>query len=499
MVSETTKVRGFSVLVPRMSLNPLLSPDQHEQLRALDAAVAAMPDFESACRLVVATLASILNTPAALLDEQSGQWRVVSTNGAVPAGDVLARLAHRVRAMPPDPSRRVVETRAGAAAWTCLLLQESGAPNRLLLIAGGWTLSRLLLQECAVRLTAAMNQFDPARLLNRRTAAAHRLPRRLARAIEPAQMHQIIVDACATAVGAQKGSLALYDAERRSLSVVATYGYPAVLVRHMRVRPGEGIIGTVFRTARGLRVDDIRRIPGAPPPRLRYRTRSFMSVPLTGTGPILGVISVSDPGGAERFSRQDFRVLRTMAGVARLGLDRAKALEQAGASAHAAAVDPLTGLFNRRYFLTRLDEEVERARRQATPLTVVVLDVDDFKQLNDRLGHLVGDGVLRVVGEVLRRSVRLFDVCARQGGDEFAILMPGSSPENSHQIAERIRAGVEDSRPAGGPWPDDLRLSASIGIATFTNTTSEDLIDRADQALYVAKRQGKNRIRIGHS
>jgi diguanylate cyclase (GGDEF)-like protein len=98
---------------------------------------------------------------------------------------------------------------------------------------------------------------------------------------------------------------------------------------------------------------------------------------------------------------------------------------------------------------------------------------------------------------VLRRSVRLFDVCARHGGDEFAILMPGSSPESSRQIAERICAGVEESRPAGGPWADDLRLTTSIGIATFSNTTSEDLIDRADQALYVAKRQGKNRIRTG--
>jgi diguanylate cyclase (GGDEF)-like protein len=123
--------------------------------------------------------------------------------------------------------------------------------------------------------------------------------------------------------------------------------------------------------------------------------------------------------------------------------------------------------------------------------------VDGFKQLNDRLGHLVGDAVLRVVGDVLRRSVRLFDVCARQGGDEFAILMPGSSPENSRQIAERIREGVEDSRPAGGPWSDDLRLTTSIGIATFANTTGEDLIDRADQALYAAKRQGKNRVVIG--
>jgi diguanylate cyclase (GGDEF)-like protein len=481
-----------------MSQNHLLLPDQHERLRALDAAVATMPDFESAVRLVVTHVAAILGTPGALLDEQSGQWRVVSTNGAVPAGDVLARMAQRVSAMPPVPPQRVVDTRTGDTPWTGLLLQESGAPNRLLLIAGSWAPSRLGLQECAVRLTAAMSRFGATRLPACRTAAAYRLPRRLARAIEPAQMHQIIVDACATAVSAQKGSLALYDSECRSLSVAATYGYPAVLVRHMRVQPGEGIIGTVFRTARPLRVDDIRRIPGARPPRLRYRTTSFMSVPLTGTGPVLGVISVSDPRGAERFSGQDFRVLRTLASVARLGLDRAKALEQAGASAHAAAIDPLTGLFNRRYLLTRLEEEVERARRQSTPLTVVMLDVDDFKQLNDRLGHLVGDSVLRVVGEVLRRSVRLFDVCARHGGDEFAILMPGSSPENSRQIAERIRAGVEDSRAAGGPWPDDLRLSASIGIATFSNTTSEDLIDRADQALYVAKRQGKNRIRVGH-
>jgi diguanylate cyclase (GGDEF)-like protein len=218
---------------------------------------------------------------------------------------------------------------------------------------------------------------------------------------------------------------------------------------------------------------------------------------LTGTRTVLGVVSVSDPRGAAQFSRQDLRILRTMTSIARLGLDRAKAIEQANAAAHAAAVDPLTGLFNRRHFLARLEEEVERARRQSSPLTIIMLDVDNFKQLNDRLGHLLGDAVLRTVGDVLRRSVRLFDVCARHGGDEFAILMPGSDPENSLQIAERIREGVEDARPAAGPWSDDLRLTTSIGIATFANTTTEELIDRADQALYAAKRQGKNRVRVG--
>jgi diguanylate cyclase (GGDEF)-like protein len=474
----------------------LLLPEQHEQLRALDAALRAATDFESACRQLVARVAAILDSPTAFLDEPSGRWRVVSTAQSVPSSDVLIRMARRLPSL--DPALRVADVHIGDAAATVLALNEPGATKRLLWIEGDWTASRLLLHESAAHFTEALNRFGPGRpsFLDRQLAAAFTLPRRLARAEDPSQMHQVIVDTCAVAVGAQKASLALYDPEQRSLSVAATHGYPVVLVRQMRFRPGEGIIGTVFRTGRALRVDDIRRIQGAPPPRLRYRTTSFMSVPLTGTSHVLGVINVSDPRGAERFSRQDLRTLRALASIARLGLDRAKALEQASASAHAAAVDPLTGLFNRRYFLTRLEEEVERARRQSSPLTVMMLDVDDFKQLNDRLGHLVGDAVLRVVGDVLRRSVRLFDVCARHGGDEFAILMPGSSPENSRRIAERIREGVEDSRPSGGPWSDELRLTTSIGLATFANTTAEDLIDRADQALYAAKRQGKNRVRI---
>jgi len=102
--------------------------------------------------------------------------------------------------------------------------------------------------------------------------------------------------------------------------------------------------------------------------------------------------------------------------------------------------------------------------------------------------------VLRLVGDVLRRSVRLFDVCARQGGDEFAILMPGSSPEHSRHIAERIRSGIEESRLPGVPSSDEVRLTASIGIAAFANTTADDLIDGADRALYAAKRQGRNRV-----
>jgi diguanylate cyclase (GGDEF)-like protein len=222
-----------------------------------------------------------------------------------------------------------------------------------------------------------------------------------------------------------------------------------------------------------------------------------MAMPLIGAGGVLGVISVTDRRDGREFDRTDFNTLRGLASVASLALDRLQAMDDARTSARIAAIDSVTGLFNRRYFHTRLDEEIERARRHQSPLTVLLLDIDNFKQLNDRLGHLTGDAVLRVVADVLRRSVRLFDVCARFGGDEFAILMPGSSAESSAQIAERIREGIEDSRPPGSPWTEDFKVTASIGIATTTAGAAEELIARADQALYQAKREGRNRARLG--
>jgi len=470
----------------------LLRPDQHEPLRALVSAVAAMPDFPSASRLLVERIEALLNVAAALIEWRTCVWHVVCAAGAATPADHLAHLA------PVEASGdTIVRTDDAGPTWTVLPLHASGGgPSRRLLISGDWTPSQPALQEAAFRLGDALHDIARPRraALDRRRAMPYALARRLARAVHPAQLHQTIVDACAIAAGAGKGSLALVDADRKFLSVVATYGYPSVLVRHMRFGPGQGIIGRVFCTGRSLRVGDVRRMRDAPPPRLRYRTAAFMSVPLSRGGQVRGVISVADPREGDQFSRQDLRTFRAMAGVALLALDRLTALEQASAAAHAAAIDPLTGLFNRRHFLTRLHEEVQRARRQLSPLAVMMIDVDQFKQLNDRLGHLAGDAVLRVVGDVLHRSVRLFDVCARQGGDEFAILMPGSSPEDSRQIAERIRSGIEHSRPQGVPWSDEARLTVSIGIAAFANTTSDDLIDRADRALYAAKRQGRNRV-----
>ena len=477
----------------------LILPDQLQEMHALQAVLASVADLESAGRVLTDRLSAILDVPTGFFEKRGRSWRAIAQAGAVPPADLIGS-AWEQAATALDDERPVVTAlhELERGAWTCLWIRRSGGKLLMLAIGGDWTLSEQLLAEFAARVSASLKPMAaaPRPALNTGVSATYALARRLTRARDQAQLHQLVVNTCARAVGAEKASLAVYDKEQRALVIAATYGYPAILVRHLRFPPGSGIIGSVFLAGRPLRVDDVRAQLDLLKPRLRYRTPSFLCVPLLGVGGAIGVVSVADRRDTRPFDRRDLGTMRGLAGVAALAVDRTRAIEGAEAVAREAAIDPLTGLFNRRHFLMRLDEEVERARRQGSPLTAVMLDVDNFKQLNDRLGHLGGDAVLRVVGDVLRRSVRLFDVCARFGGDEFAILMPGSSADSSAQIAERIRQDVEGSRPAIGPWSDDLKVTASIGIATGAGATGEDLIARADQALYVAKREGKNRVRL---
>jgi diguanylate cyclase (GGDEF)-like protein len=151
-------------------------------------------------------------------------------------------------------------------------------------------------------------------------------------------------------------------------------------------------------------------------------------------------------------------------------------------------------LFNRRYFQARLEEELHRAIRQATSVALLMVDLDGFKSINDRFGHVAGDMVIRDISEILRRSVRIFDVCTRFGGEEFAVMMPGGTAESAATIAERIRQRVETYQRNEADL-SALRVTASIGVAVSPpGVTARDLIERADRALYHAKRAGKNRV-----
>jgi len=154
--------------------------------------------------------------------------------------------------------------------------------------------------------------------------------------------------------------------------------------------------------------------------------------------------------------------------------------------------DEVTGLYNRRFFSLRLEEEISRFRRFNHPVSVVVLDLDGFKSVNDEFGHAVGDETLRDVGQILMKHSRGINVVSRYGGDEFAVLLVETSKSGARLYADRIRQVV-----ATFPYSHGKRVTASFGVASLPDdeaSTSEELFRAADGALYAAKRAGKNQV-----
>ena len=156
--------------------------------------------------------------------------------------------------------------------------------------------------------------------------------------------------------------------------------------------------------------------------------------------------------------------------------------------------DELTGLRNRRYIFERLDEEFERARRSGHPLSLIMLDIDHFKKINDTHGHLFGDIVLQVVAARIKVSLRKHDLVGRAGGEEFLVICPESSLEDTLVVAERIRKVVNDE--VIGNEVNDVRVALSAGVTDLRDADKnfEKLFARADSALYKAKEQGRNRV-----
>lgn len=164
--------------------------------------------------------------------------------------------------------------------------------------------------------------------------------------------------------------------------------------------------------------------------------------------------------------------------------------------ANRARIDGLTGLWNRAYFTQRWEEEHGRHQRHGHPLTLALIDLDHFKSINDTYGHPAGDAVLQGMASILQREARASDVPCRFGGEEFALILPDTSPENAGTVCERIRAAVEATT-----WPrhPERKVTCSIGLAGAAESpgscpSAESWIEAADRALYMAKKGGRNRV-----
>ena len=217
--------------------------------------------------------------------------------------------------------------------------------------------------------------------------------------------------------------------------------------------------------------------------------------PLIVAGTVIGTLNVwredSAPGFSDvaaTFSPEEAQLIKRFATLAALAYENARRRELLSAQAR---TDELTGLYNRRHFHERLATELARARRDATPVGLVLLDVDDFKRVNDHHGHPVGDQVLVGFAGVLRDHVRGGDVVCRTGGEEFAVVLPGADEAEAAQCAERLVAAV---RERSWEAPEAITASAGVAVAHDTLHTVAGLFKAADECLLAAKAQGKDRV-----
>jgi len=223
---------------------------------------------------------------------------------------------------------------------------------------------------------------------------------------------------------------------------------------------------------------------------LYAETASRMCIPLISFRQKLGVLVLdSDQAGA--FRAEENQPLESVADICATAIQNAHYVERVK---QLAFLDGLTGIFNRRYFELRIAEEIERARRFGGGMAVIMIDIDNFKRLNDEFGHLLGDEVLRQISSIFNQQLRKIDVVCRYGGEEFAILLSQTDAEHALSVAEKLRRTVEGWQFPGVP----RAVTISAGAATFPEygTTRDELVKAADAGLYVAKQTGRNLVAL---
>jgi diguanylate cyclase (GGDEF)-like protein len=255
--------------------------------------------------------------------------------------------------------------------------------------------------------------------------------------------------------------------------------------------PGKGVLNVAMSRGKPVRIIDLTQDK-------QYESgngemKSLMAVPMISRGKVIGVMEArSLRVGA--FLEQDEKIFSILAGSAALAIENAILHKK---TEELTIVDELTGLYNYRYFIRKLETEVRRAERYEQPLSLLMIDIDWFKRYNDTYGHLFGNLVLQDLASRIKESVRDVDEVCRYGGEEFVVILPQTKKDDARMIGERIR-----QRVGGKEFIDDqenarVKITVSIGVASYPENgmTSKELTEKMDQALYLAKGEGKNLVR----
>ncbi|MBJ6763298.1 sensor domain-containing diguanylate cyclase [Myxococcaceae bacterium JPH2] len=346
--------------------------------------------------------------------------------------------------------------------------------------------------------------MNPADLLTamKRTveqlAAFNEMAKALTSTLELREVLALVMQKVSGLLLPRNWSLILQDDRTGKLYFEIAVGEGAAVLKGLQLNPSEGIAGAVFSSGVARLVHDVGGDPSFSPrfdEASAFHTRSILAVPLLARGRVLGLIELVNGPTDPPFSNDDLTILTAIADYAAIAIENARNFRRVQ---ELTITDEHTGCFNARHLRAQLELEVKRSVRFHRPLSLVFLDLDHFKSINDHHGHLMGSATLKEVGDLLMGLGRNnLDAVFRYGGDEFAVMLVETGADGAQIIARRICEAFRE-RTFLQAQGLDVRLTASVGVASFPDHahSSLDLIRAADFAMYAAKARGRDGVAV---
>jgi len=327
-------------------------------------------------------------------------------------------------------------------------------------------------------------------------AILHDVAKALTSSLNLDSILQAIMEKVAAYFQPDTWSLLMTDDEYHELYFAIAIGDASASLKSVRLKIGEGIAGWVALHGEPLVVPDVskdERFSSRVDDMTRWKTRSILCVPLSSKGKILGVIQLINVDMSS-FGSDQFMLLQALADYAAIAIDNARAVEKIQ---ELTITDDCTGLYNARHLYNTIESEVYRSIRFGYEFSVVFLDLDRFKLVNDNHGHLIGSRLLAEIGGTIKNHLRLIDYAFRYGGDEFVVLLPQTNKNAALVVARRLRDLLRSSQFHLGE-NIDLNVRASLGVATFPEdaNNAHDLIRQADEMMYTVKNTTRDAIAI---
>ncbi len=338
---------------------------------------------------------------------------------------------------------------------------------------------------------------DAARIRqNQELTIFHDVAKALTSSLDLDSILQTIMEKMAEYFRPDTWSLLMVDETQSELYFAIAVGDAAEALRNVRLKVGEGIAGWVAKHGEQLVVPDVMNDPRFAKridETTKWETRSIICVPLRSKHRVLGVIQLVNVN-MENFSDQEVFFLQSLCDYAAIAIDNARAVEKIQ---ELTITDDCTGLFNARHLHKILETEVYRSARFGYEFTVIFIDLDHFKQVNDTHGHLIGSKLLAEIGYLIKAQLRLIDYAFRYGGDEFVVLLPQTGKDAALVVAKRLRDTLRTSTFC---QEENLNLNirASMGVATYPHDAKnpQDIIRQADEMMYMVKNSTRDNIGI---